>query len=252
MGVVTYDFSGRSVIVTGGSRGVGLAIAHAFADAGANVTVTGTQFLTALYDEDLSRFQYQQLQLASTDSVSAFAERCHRVDVLVNSAGARLPKLADEAEREFTAHAARLGLIGPAQLTTRLRYRLSKSTSEGGGAVVNTPLLRTWLTLAYGTTENDDVLGALTRRLATSCATSGVRVNSIDAPVVVPAQTGGFRVQIDRNSGPLLTRLKAPRTVEDIVSLSLYLASVGSTGLTGQTLSVRGVPRRRDAWFLDS
>src|ERR671910_11290 len=82
----SYDFAGRHVLVTGGTRGLGLNLAHAFADAGARVTVTGTQYLRAWYDADLSRFGYDQLELSDRDSVAAVAGRVDRIDVLVNNA----------------------------------------------------------------------------------------------------------------------------------------------------------------------
>ncbi len=55
-GTANYDFSGASVLVTGGTSGIGLAIARAFAGAGAKVTITGTRESASAYDEDLAAF----------------------------------------------------------------------------------------------------------------------------------------------------------------------------------------------------
>lgn len=238
MGEPTYDFSGRRVVVTGGTRGLGLTVAHAFADAGAQVTITGTQYLTSFYDADLSRFSYFQLRLNDRDAIIDTAERIKAVDILVNAAGVRLP--ASEAhDREFIAHAARLGLIGPFALATRLRYRLGESRVRGGGSVINTPIVRQWFDLTHGSTASGGEYAALTQRIGTTWGRHGVRVNSLSAGVQVPRQTQ-LRVQIDRSSGPLLTRsrLQGAGTLEEVASVVMYLASSGAASLTGQTMEL--------------
>ena len=53
---VRFDFAGRRVLVTGGTSGIGFAVATAFADAGAEVLVTGRKASAPEYDRDLSRF----------------------------------------------------------------------------------------------------------------------------------------------------------------------------------------------------
>lgn len=239
---VAYDFTDRRVLVTGGTRGLGLAVAHAFADAGARVTVTGTKYLTSLYDADLGRFSYLQLQLSSRDSIDDVLDKVGDLDVLVNAAGARLPGGIDPHEREFIGQAARLGLVGPTYLTTRLRFRLSESPAPGGGAVINTGAVRNWLELTQNPTEAQAELAAQTSRLGSSWGRHGARVNTVAAAVVVPSQNQ-MRVQISHHSGPLLTRTKpaATATMRDIAAVSLFLASSGSSFVTGQTVLVGGV-----------
>jgi 3-oxoacyl-[acyl-carrier protein] reductase len=56
-----FDFDGTSVLVTGGTSGIGHAIASAFASAGADVTVTGTRPDAGRYERDLSAFSYRPL-----------------------------------------------------------------------------------------------------------------------------------------------------------------------------------------------
>jgi 3-oxoacyl-[acyl-carrier protein] reductase len=63
----SYDFTGYEVLVVGGTRGEGHAIASSFARSGASVTVTGTMMLRALYDTDLSQFDYESVNLARQD-----------------------------------------------------------------------------------------------------------------------------------------------------------------------------------------
>lgn len=248
MAVPSYDFSGRHVLVTGGTRGLGLLVSRSFADAGAEVTVVGTASLTAYYDSDLDGLSYEQADLTDGDSIADLAARLGHVDVLVNVASPRLPVDLDPAEREFIAQTVRLGLTGPVQLATRLRLRMATSSTRGGGSVVNLPPTKRWFELSHGSPAAEGELTRVTQRLGTSWARAGVRFNSLTAPLDVPAQRPGFRVQIERNSGPLLTRTQSPRTAtqRELIDVALFLASSGAAGLSGQTLRLGEEPARPD------
>lgn len=241
MGEASYDFTDRRVVVTGGTRGLGLSIARAFQRSGAHVIITGTHYLTSSYDADLRGLEYHQLELTDHDAIAAVAETVGRVDVLVNAAGLRMPQPQDPAQLEFVSHASRLGLLGPSQLTSRLRFRLAESTMRGGGAVVNTHSLRRWFEFTHGAAVAHTEMLNHTARLGAEWYRSGVRVNSVAATVTVPRQSQ-LRVQIDKNSGPLLTRPRLERsgTLQDVAAAVLFLASSGAAYVTGQTLIVNG------------
>jgi 3-oxoacyl-[acyl-carrier protein] reductase len=175
------------------------------------------------------------------DSVAAVAGRVGPLDILVNNAPPVIPADADATERQFLGHAVQLGLIGPFAFTHRLRFRLGQSSMYGGGVVVNMPSAEQWLALAHGEHARHE-LTSRTRRLASQWSRSGVRVNSVTARLVRPQQAG-LRVEIDRSSGPLLTRTRsAPTgTVRDVGNAVLSLASSGAAAIRGQTIHV-------DAW----
>jgi len=85
---VTYDFSGKAVRVTGGSQGIGLAIAVAFANCKATVHITGTRSGADAYASDLSRFVYHQARLE---------RRSDRLSLIESIAGVALFLASDAA-----------------------------------------------------------------------------------------------------------------------------------------------------------
>lgn len=241
-----YDYSGHRVAVLGGTAGTGLAIAHAFADAGADVVVTGSAHLTGFYDADLTRFAYRPLALDHQESIIDFARRTDRLDVLVVSGGPELPRHLGQSDREFLAEASRLGLIGPVQAARRLRDALSASAAQGGGAVVCTQGATRWWTVdGSGAPEAEELLSSSVAELGDSLAGRGVRVNACLAErPVAPA----YHVEIGRNaprtSGTLLARPRRVRgslaeaTRAAVVDVVQFLSSAAAAGITGQTLRV--------------
>ena len=68
-----FDFSGASVLVTGGTSGIGAGIASAFREAGAVVSITGTRASATDYDADLSGYHYLQLDVEDASQIDAVA-----------------------------------------------------------------------------------------------------------------------------------------------------------------------------------
>ncbi|HEY0644935.1 MAG TPA: hypothetical protein VGD39_16020, partial [Nocardioides sp.] len=174
----SYDFTGYEVLVVGGTRGDGHTIATSFAQAGASVTVTGTMMLRSLYDTDLSPFDYESVNLARQDSIDHLVGMVRHLDVLVLAAGCNLPFGLPSTERAFIAEASRSGLLGPTFLTTRLRLKLGQSPALGGGCVVNTGAVRTWLELSSTPEAAQAQVEESTARAGQKWAGLGVRVNS--------------------------------------------------------------------------
>ena len=66
-----FDFSGARVLVTGGTSGIGHGVARAFAEAGAEVLITGRRGSASEYDRDLTGFSYRQAEMTDTASLDA-------------------------------------------------------------------------------------------------------------------------------------------------------------------------------------
>lgn len=233
-----YDFTDYQVLVVGGTRGQGHAIATAFAESGAYVTVTGTMMLRPRYADDLSAFEYESVNLARQDSIDHLVSAVQHVDVLVLAAGCNLPHDLPGSERDFITEATRLGLLGPTFLTTRLRLKLSNSPADGGGCVVNTDAVRSWFELASTPDEARAEVVASTRRAGEKWEGLGVRVNSVvrSPRAVVPRQyapTSGAGTA--RVAGDTLVRTRQS-TTDAVTDATLFLASRGASRITGQTL----------------
>ena len=84
---VTYNYTDATVLVTGGTSGIGLACAQGYRDAGGDVIITGRKGGASDYDADLSNMTYKQLDVADRAALYALAGSLTQLDVLVNNAG---------------------------------------------------------------------------------------------------------------------------------------------------------------------
>jgi|688.fasta_scaffold183470_3 NAD(P)-dependent dehydrogenase (short-subunit alcohol dehydrogenase family) len=240
---VSFDFAGASVLVTGGTSGIGHAISSAFADAGASVTVTGTRANAADYDTDLSRFAYTQLEMRDGEAIDAVAAGLGTLDVLVNNAGANFPDGLDEWSPEGFQASLAMNVEGAQRLSVRSRDALAKSSMAGGASVVNVISMMTYraTTIVPGYSSSKAALLALTRNLALHWVNDGIRVNAvapglIDTPMTAPMKP--FPEMLDGElSKQMMRRMGTP---EEVAAAVLFLSSSASSFTTGTALAVDG------------
>jgi NAD(P)-dependent dehydrogenase (short-subunit alcohol dehydrogenase family) len=240
---VSFDFTGVSVLVTGGTSGIGYAISSAFADAGASVTVTGTRTSAADYDTELSRFAYKQLEMRDGDAVDALAASLGSLDVLVNNAGANFPDGLDEWSPEGFQASLAMNVEGAQRLSVRSREALAKSTMPGGASVVNVISMMTYraTTIVPGYSSSKAALLALTRNLALHWVNDGIRVNAvapglIDTPMTAPMKP--FQEMLDGELAKQMMRRMG--TPEEVAAAVLFLSSEASSFTTGTAFAVDG------------
>jgi len=239
----TFDFSDTAVLVTGGTSGIGLAVATRFADAGAEVTITGTRSGPGEYDVDLGRFAYHQLEMTDRPAVGAFAAGLDRLDVLVNNAGANFPGGGDEWEPDVFAEAIELNLNGPMRLTMAAKPLLAASTLEGGASVVNMVSLSAVRAVAFvpGYASAKAGLATFTLTVGNLWAPEGIRVNAVAPGVIRTRMTAALDsvpALHDHEVGHTpMGRLGEP---EEIAGVVAFLSSADASFITGTTLTVDG------------
>jgi NAD(P)-dependent dehydrogenase (short-subunit alcohol dehydrogenase family) len=238
-----FEFDGTRVLVTGGTSGIGHAIASAFSAAGADVTVTGTRPDPGHYERDLSSLSYRALEMRDHSAVEALAGEFDRLDILVNNAGANFPDGRNEWDPDGFAAALDLNVEGAMRLTMGLRNALGASAMSGGASVVNLVSMTAFrsTTIVPGYAAAKAALLTLTRNLAAHWAADGIRVNAvapglIDTPMTAPMQSFPALLQGE------LARAMLPRmgTPEEVAAAVLFLSSESASFITGGTLAVDG------------
>lgn len=240
---LTFDFSATSVLVTGGTSGIGHAVATAFASAGASVTVTGTRASAADYGTDLSAFTFRRLELRDAAAVDALAAGLDTLDVLVNNAGANFPDGLDEWSPEGFSASLHMNVEGAQRLTVRSRDALARSSMAGGASVVNVISMTSFrsTTIVPGYSASKAALLALTRNLAVHWAGDGIRVNAvapglIDTPMTAPMKSMPELLEAELGRG-VLGRMGTP---QEVAAAVLFLSCEASSFTTGAVFAVDG------------
>jgi len=247
-----FDVSGRCCLITGGTSGIGRAIALGLASAGARVLVGSSSpgKVEAMKKELGDGHDGVQINVADEASVNAAVERAvskfGRLDSVVHSAGVikRQPSL-DMPVEEFR-RIVDVNLVGTF-LVNRSAARAMKNQSPDAqgyrGSIVNIASLNSYISLsevlAYASSKSG-VLGII-RGLANEWAVHGIRVNGV-APGLVPTDLnralieGTPRGDFMRQHTPLNRFGKA----DELVGAAIFLLSPAASFVTGETILVDG------------
>lgn len=240
---VQFDYSTRRVLVTGGTRGIGLGIARAFADAGAEVTITGRKVSAEEYDADLSGFEYRQLEMTDRAALDALVADVESLDVLVNNAGGSFPGGRDEWEPDVFEEAVAMHLSSGFRLAVGLKDKIAQSGIEGGGSVLNMASMSAYfaVTVVPGYGAGKAAVVQMTKNLAVAWGRDNVRVNAV-APGLILTDMTSVMKGVEELEGREIGRTPLARwgTPEDVAPVYLFLASPAARFITGQTLPVDG------------
>lgn len=240
-----YDFSGKSVIVTGGSKGVGFGISEAFLGAGANVFICGRNAPQILPTASGNSAQFFQIDVRKPEDtqamIDAVLKSSGRLDVLINNAGGSPPVAAADAPPKLTESIIRLNLIAP-MILAQQAYHAIKQNPEGG-SIINIASVSGERpspgTAAYGAAKAG--LINVTRSLAQEWGADQVRVNAIIAGLIKTEAAsdhygGEAGIKLIEASLPM-QRMAIP---EDIANACLFLADTKAMYISGASLEVYG------------
>ncbi|SIN65640.1 3-oxoacyl-[acyl-carrier protein] reductase [Parasphingorhabdus marina DSM 22363] len=233
-----FQFSGKQVLVTGGSQGIGLAIAQAFRWAGADVHITGTRKDRKSYKANLSSFDYTQIDLADATARKALPKEVGEIDILINNAGLSNSGGA-EFEMEGFKHTLEVDLVAPADLA----FGFYESLSRRKGAIINIGSAASFIAIRSipGYTSSKAGLLGLTRALADKWARDDIRVNLVAPGYISTEVTSALqkRVGFTDNLKRILPMARWGEP-EEVASTVLFLASDAASYVTGQSLIVDG------------
>jgi NAD(P)-dependent dehydrogenase (short-subunit alcohol dehydrogenase family) len=238
---VVYDYSDASVLITGGSNGIGLAIARAYQKAGASVVITGRKSTGGDYDHDLSDFIFRQLDVNSQDSLVELAEGLDKLDILINNAGGAQ---ADEWGHGGFDQSLSVNLASAFHLSTACKPLLEASEFEGGASIIGIASMTSFFgyewTPGYGAAKAG--LVQLVKTLGISWGPNGIRANAVAAGMTRTNLTAPAIDGMPEMIEGMLARqgIKRVGEAEDIAAAVLFLTSPAASWITGQTLSVDG------------
>ena len=235
--------NGQVVLVTGGTRGVGLGIVRAFAKAGAQVVTCGRSEA----DSEVRYIQADVRDPVQVDTlVSTIVDEYGRLDVVVNNAGGAPHVLADAASPRLHQKVIELNLLAPLHVSQRANAQMQQQ--ESGGAIVMIGSVSGTRpspgTAAYGAAKAG--LASLATSLAVEWAPK-VRVNTV---IAGPVDTEQSHLFYGDEAGVAAVGATIPMgrlaTPADVAEACLYLASAAY--VTGSTLTVHG-GGERPAWL---
>ena len=240
------DLSGRVALVTGGTRGIGLGIAQAFAAAGASVLVCGRNQPSSL-PEGLHFIAADvrdpgQARLAVDQAVA----RHGRLDVLVNNAGGAPAADAATVSPRFVQKVVELNLLAPFYMAQAANGWMQPQ--EAGGVIVNIGSVAARHAEPHSAAYSAAKAGLLqlTRALALEWAPK-VRVNHITGGLVMTATAAAYYGQDGGASVAATIPMGRMAEPADIASACLFFASPLAAYVTGADLAVHGggeVPAR--------
>jgi 2-dehydro-3-deoxy-D-gluconate 5-dehydrogenase len=245
-----FRVDGKLALVTGSSRGIGLAIAVGLAEAGADIIgvsskleASGSALEKAVLKAGKKFYPYQ-CDLGNRDSVYSFLEKVTtnhpKIDILINNAGHILRKPAAEHPDDYWDTIMNINLNSQFILTREIGKRM---VEQGYGKIVFTCSLLSFQggINVPGYAASKGAIASLLKAFANEWAKSGVTVNGVAPGYIATDNTVQLREDKERNAA-ILSRIPANRwgTPEDMAGAFVFLSSPASDYMNGSIITVDG------------
>jgi len=242
---MNLDFTDKTVIITGGTRGIGAAIAKVFLKAGAQLLVTGTKDgnpkIQRLSDDN-NNTQYHQLDFSSDNSVNKFLNAVHKlkkIDVLINNAGVnKIESISNISSKDWD-WINTVNLKGPFLLTRAVSETMKKQNS---GKIINVASIFGVVSKEKRATYSSTKWGLIgfTKGVALDLAPFNVHVNAVSPGFVDTDLTR--RILGPKNIKNLEKTIPQGRlaTPDEIANVVLFLCSDLNSYITGENIIVDG------------
>ena len=238
---MNIDFTNKTVLVTGGTRGIGASIVRHFENLNAEVIATGAN-KDQLHKSINRRVKYHYLDLKNEKSISDFIEyisQRKKIDVLINNAGMNKIDPIEKIKDEDWHNIYNINLYGPFLLTREISKIMKKNKY---GRIVNIASIFGVISrekrAAYSSTKSG--LIGLTKATAHDLAKDNILVNSISPGFIDTELTKnilGEKSMKEISSSIPLKRLGDP---DEIAKLVLFLTSDQNTYITGENIIIDG------------
>lgn len=239
------DFTSKTVLITGATRGIGKALADLFEQSGARLILTGTNSskITLLNNEySNSQKKYYELDFSNSLSLSSFIEitdNIDKIDVLINNAGINIiDNFVETKDRDFDK-LIEINLKGPYVLS---KYIANKMKSQNYGRIINICSIWSRITRPkrslYTMTKNG--LHGLTQTMAIELSKFNIMVNSLSPGFTLTDLTRETNSEEELKTISSMIPIGRMAEPNEIAKVALFLASEHNSYLTGQNIVVDG------------
>jgi len=243
-----FDLSGKVAIVTGGARGIGLALARGLGEAGAAIVLADllkeeVQNSSKALEEKGLKSMAIRADVSSLESVKNMAEQIikkfNRIDILINNAGVSVGKSVEDTGEKDWNFVLDVNLKGPLFCSQAIgKYMIQQKR----GKIINITSVveRVGADFRSAYCASKGGLAQLTKVMAIEWGKHNINVNAIAPGLIWTPRTEAYEKAEPGRYDKILNRLAIRRwgKPEDLIGTAIFLASEASDYLTGQTIFV--------------